>query len=183
MSTWKYEESRQRAKRASNSLDLGEVPFLVNCLSEEGRDVGPELRLVASAALAEYGYDVVEKAVSPVLISGSPSARAAAVRTIGETSDVRGLERVADLLEDPSDEVLLWSTLAMSKFGDLSTPHLVSALERTSGELPKAAFLADALLKVGTSNALSSLEETLKSLPPANADLLRQTLGLSRSGE
>lgn len=168
----RFENIRQRAKRAAIAHDETEIPFLCECLAIGERDNGAPPRLVAGAALGALGYDAIIAALEPLLESANPTTRGGAAYALGRSGDARAVPILASRLGDPSDDVVLWLALALSRLGNPAVSALRQALRSVRGELPQAGYFVDALHKIGTAESAETIQEELQSLRPQQRTLL-----------
>ena len=118
----------------------------------------PEIRSFSASTLGEIGNP---RAV-PVLITGLSDSdwnvrrsSAYALTEIGE----RGVDKIAEALKSPNDDVRYWVTRILESIGEPGVPYLVNALNDTNKEIRY--FSAKAL---GTSFSSSVARDLIKAL-------------------
>ena len=139
------------------------VPQLADLLARDAVDLGStDARRIAARSLGQLGLDAFEDRIREMVRSENPLSREGIADALGEARDKRAVPYLRDLVLDSDLDVSMWAALGFAKIGAASVPVLEELLSGHP-EVWRAVYLLDALKKVGTSEAVATIEDYLKS--------------------
>lgn len=122
-------------------------------------------RLTAARLLLEQGDLAGKPALVTSLTSANPMARTEAARLAGRFLTPQEVDRLEDLLRDPSDNVRLYAAQAAGQLRAAKLLPVLKAIleEKRQGGYDLTAAAAEAIAEIGTEEAVRILREALKS--------------------
>jgi HEAT repeat protein len=146
----------------------GAVPKIIEILGTPCAPLGhaenTDLRRIAAWALGKMGYDSFSQYLEEIEHNPNALFREGVADALGNACDPRAAPILDILLADEDRNVVLWSALALAKLGEVSIPVIERHLLLVK-EIRRAAYLCDALKKIGTARALAILGGYLKQTP------------------
>ena len=150
--------ARWHVARMAGEWGIAELASdLVDLLGRPAVDLGDtDVRRISARALGELGFDTLQPYVTGSADSDNTLLREGIADALGETRDPRALSALLRLIVDPDDSVSMWACLSASKLGETAAPPLAEML---SGDLTlqRKMYLLDALLKIGTDDAVDAV--------------------------
>jgi HEAT repeat protein len=144
------------------------VPQIVEILGKPCEPLGhsgnSDLRKIAAWSLGKMGYDSFAEYLTDIEHNPNVLLREGLADALGMTSDPRAIPVLDRLMADEDRNVVLWGALALAKLGEASIPIIDRHL-RAAKDLARAAYLSDALKKIGTAQASGILKTYLHETP------------------
>ncbi len=152
-------------KRVSEATQCTTIADLVQSVERPVLRLDDEkISTIAARALAAFGYSALDVYLNAESERSSDRALACLADALGLLADTRALPWLERLMAKDSPRVWSWASLGLARLGERAIPSVVDLLHHADS-MRKAAFLMDALTKIGTPDALGANQDYLHNCP------------------